>query len=442
MMSRDTVFALSSGSLPSGVAIVRISGPHVPFILESMIGRCPAPRKTWYGSVKSRSGLVLDHGICLFFEGPASFSGEDCAEFQLHGGRAVVDAVLSELSGFDGVRAAEAGEFTRRAFLNGKLDLTQAEGLSDLISSETEMQRRMAMKGADGSQRGLYRGWRDRLVHMRAMIEAELDFSDEEDVPGSVSDRIWRDAESLIAEMGRHMDGFERSEIIRDGFRVVLVGAPNAGKSSLLNALARREAAIVTDEPGTTRDPIEVIMDIDGFQVILVDTAGVRDPAGKVEKLGIERTYQRLSEAHLVIGLIDLSDPAEVFEAPGIVEVLRVGTKVDLVSDQEMTGVSGYDRMISVVDGRGLDGLLEDLADRVRNRAGDIGSVLPSRRRHIDLLEGARNHIQNAVGMVENPLELRAEELRLAGDDIGRISGSIDVEDLLDVIFSQFCIGK
>lgn len=421
---------------------MRVSGPQVRFVLETMIGRCPAPRKSWYGPVRSRSDLVLDHGICLFFEGPASFSGEDSAEFQLHGGRAVVDAVLSELSGFDGVRAAEAGEFSRRAFLNGKLDLTQAEGLSDLISSETEMQRRMAMKGAQGSQRGLYRGWRDRLVQMRAMVEAELDFSDEEDVPGSVSHRIWQDAAALIAEMGSHMEGFQRSEIIRDGFRVVLVGAPNAGKSSLLNALAQREAAIVTDEPGTTRDPIEVIMDIDGFQVILVDTAGVRDPSGKVEKLGIDRTYQRLSQAHLVISLVDLSDAVKVFKIPDTAEVLQVGTKADLLSDQEMEGISGYDRVISVVDGRGLDALLEDLADRVRDRAGDIGSILPSRRRHIDLLEAARSHIENAVRMAGNPLELRAEELRLAGDDIGRISGSIDVEDLLDVIFSQFCIGK
>lgn len=442
MTYRDTIFALSSGPLPSGVAVVRLSGPHVRFVLETMIGSCPEPRKAWYGAIRGTGGLVLDQGICLFFEGPASFTGEDCAEFQLHGGRAVVDAVLFSLSGFEGVRAAEAGEFTRRAFLNGKLDLTQAEGLSDLISAETEMQRRMAITGAAGSQAGLYRGWRDRLVHMRAMIEAELDFSDEEDVPGSVSGAVWQEARALVTEIKAHMDGFQRSEIIRDGFRVVLVGAPNAGKSSLLNALARREAAIVTDEPGTTRDPIEVVMDLDGFQVKLVDTAGIRDPGGKVEKLGIERTFQKLSDAHLILNLVDLSDPVEVRDIPKAAAMLRVGTKSDLLADRREPEPPGYDHVISVIDGQGVDVLLECLADQARSRIGEIGTIMPSRRRHIDLLEMARGHIEKSAEMTGLDLELRAEELRMAGDAIGRISGTIDVEDLLDVIFSQFCIGK
>ena len=273
------------------------------------------------------------------------------------------------------------------------------------------MQRRMALRGAEGSQGTLYREWRNRLVHMRAMIEAELDFSDEEDVPGSVSEGIWKDAKAQIAEIDQHMKGFQKSEIIRDGFRVVLVGAPNAGKSSLLNALARREAAIVTDEPGTTRDPIEIMMDLDGFQVIIVDTAGVREPGGKVEKLGIDRTYQKLSDAHLVLNLVDLSDPISIADLPGDVPMLRIGTKSDIASGRGIDPGSGFDHAISVEDGQGLDELLDDVTERVRNRAGDLGTILPSRRRHIDLLGIARRHIERAVDLVGHPLELRAERV-------------------------------
>lgn len=428
--------------LPSGVAIVRVSGPHVRYVLETMIGKCPEPRKATYGAIYAGDGMVLDYGICLYFQDRASFSGEDCAEFHLHGSRAVVNAVLTELAGFEDVRAAEAGEFTRRAFLNGKLDLTEAEGLSDLIASETEMQRLMAMTGAGGSQGQLYRNWRERLIHMRAMIEAELDFSDEEDVPGSVSEQIWAAAAPLAAEIETHIAGFQRSEIIRDGFRVVLIGAPNSGKSSLLNALAQRDAAIVTDEPGTTRDSIEVVMDLDGFQVMVIDTAGIREASGKVERLGIERTFERASEAHLVLYLLDLTHPVEISGVADDAKTLRVGTKRDLVDEARDSELSGYDHMISVIDGRGLDELLSGIGGHVRDQIGDVSMVLPSRRRHIDLLSAARNHLRKAEVMSDHGLELRAEELRMAADAIGRISGVIETEDLLDVVFSQFCIGK
>ena len=222
----------------------------------------------------------------LFFAGPASFTGEDCAEFHLHGGRAVVSAMAEALAEFDGVRPAEAGEFTRRAFLNGKMDLVEAEALADLIAAETEAQRRFALSGAGGIQSALYAGWRKRIVHARAMIEAELDFAEEGDVPGSVSAAVWDDVRRLIAEIEAHLAGFHRAEIIREGFSVVIAGPPNAGKSSLLNALARRDVAIVTEEPGTTRDLVHVALDLRGMKVVVTDTAGIREGAGRVEAIG------------------------------------------------------------------------------------------------------------------------------------------------------------
>ena len=402
-----------------------------------MVGSVPEARTARYAPIRASDTDILDRGLVIYFPAPASFTGEDCAEFHLHGGRAVVDAVLRQLSRFSDTRAAEAGEFTRRAFLNGKIDLTEAEGLSDLIAAETEMQRRFALSNASGDQKTLYGNWRERLLKMRALIEAELDFSDEEDVPGAVSDAVWRDAAVLADELARHIGTYDRGEIVRDGFRIVLLGAPNAGKSSLLNALACRDAAIVTDEPGTTRDPVEVLLDLGGFQVNLIDTAGIRETDGTVEKLGIERSRARAGDAHLVLLLEDLADPVSIDLNYGDKPVLCIGTKSDLAGDRP-----GYDFCISVKTGAGIDTLLTELGAMVSERIGEVGSALPSRRRHVDLLQEAADRIGAAAGMSEHPLELRAEELRLAADALGRISGAIDVEDLLDVIFSRFCIGK
>ena len=264
MIERDTIVALSSGRLPAGIAVVRISGPKTRFVLETIIGSVPEPRSARYGTFADGAGTHIDSGITLFFQAPASFTGEDSAELHAHGGKAVVAALLDALCAIEGVRLAEAGEFTRRAFLNGKVDLLKAEALADLVSAETEAQRRFAVLNSHGGHKELYAGWRQRLIHARAMIEAEMDFSDEADVPGSVADQIWADIDRMSGEIQRHIAGFRRAEIIRDGFDVVILGAPNAGKSSLLNALAKRDAAIVTDEPGTTRDLIEVVLDLDG----------------------------------------------------------------------------------------------------------------------------------------------------------------------------------
>jgi tRNA modification GTPase len=437
---RDTIYALSSGSLPSGVAIIRISGPATRRVVESVAGALPQPREAKLATIRDKTGGDIDRGLVLFFPGPASFTGEDCAELHLHGGRAVVAAALEALSAFDGLRAAEAGEFTKRAFLNGKIDLTGAEALSDLIAADTEAQRRFALANSSDAHSRIYETWRGRLIHARAMIEAELDFADEADVPGSVSSIVWSDMRALHAEITRHSAGYRDAEIIRSGFKIVILGAPNAGKSSLLNALARRDVAIVTEEPGTTRDVLEVAMDIGGMKVLLADTAGIREAAGRVEQIGIERTLMRAEEADLVLLLEDVAAPQPVTYVPLDRPVLRIGNKSDLLPRHEAESI--YDCLISARTGEGLDGLLQVVKDLMSDHILPSGEVLPFRERHVALLNEAAEALDRAINSDAEGLELRAEWLRIASDALGRIHGAIDVEDLLDTIFSTFCIGK
>ncbi len=433
--SKDSIVALSSGRLPAGIAVIRISGPRTRFVVETIAGAVK-DRFTTLRRLKAPDGSVIDHGLVLFFPGPGSFTGEDVAEFHVHGSRAVAAKMLETITGFDDVRHAEPGEFTRRAFLNGRLDLVETEALADLIDAETEAQRRFALRNAEGAQSDLYVSWRRRLIHARAMIEAEIDFADEEDVPGSVSDAVWSDVAAMVGEIVRHIEGFKAAEIIREGFEVVILGAPNAGKSSLFNALARREAAIVTDEPGTTRDLLEVVMDLNGLKMRIVDTAGLREAAGKVESIGIERARAKAGVADLVLLLEDMAGPMPVGEVPGGAPLLRIGTKSDIAD----AGARGYDLVISSRDGTGLERLLDEIGSRAAMAVGSAGDVLPSRLRHIELLTETVGFLQ--ASLLGQSQELRAEELRLAADRLGRIIGAVDVEDLLDVIFSQFCIGK
>ncbi|TGQ07792.1 MULTISPECIES: tRNA uridine-5-carboxymethylaminomethyl(34) synthesis GTPase MnmE [unclassified Mesorhizobium] len=435
MASKDSIVALSSGRLPAGIAVIRISGPQTRFVVETIAGSIK-DRFTNLRTIRAPDGATIDHGLVLFFPGPGSFTGEDVAEFQVHGSRAVAAKMLETITGFEGVRHAEPGEFTRRAFLNGRLNLVETEALADLVSAETEAQRRFAVRNAEGAQSELYSEWRLRLIHARAMIEAEIDFADEEDVPGSVSEAVWSDVTAMIGEIERHVQGFKAAEIIRDGFEVVILGAPNAGKSSLFNALARREAAIVTDEPGTTRDLLEVVMDLNGLKVRLVDTAGLRDAVGKVESIGIERARAKADVADLVLLLEDMADPAPVSAISVGAPLLRVGTKSDIADP----GGGAYDLVISSKDGSGLARLLDEIGSRAAAAVGDAGDVLPSRMRHVELLQEAMDFLRAALS--GHSQELRAEELRLAAERLGRIVGAVDVEDLLDVIFSQFCIGK
>ena len=439
MQFSDTIFALSSGRTPSGVAVVRVSGIHSRQVIESLTGGVPEARRAVMRSLKASDGTLLDRCLVIFFEGPATFTGEDCSEFHLHGGSAVVASVLNAIDAIAGVRAAEAGEFTRRAFLNGKVDLVEAEALADLIAAETVAQQRFALESAGGAQAGLYGSWRSRIVHALAMTEAELDFSDEGDVPGSVGDTVWADMVRLVAEIREHIGQFHRAEMIRDGYRVVIVGEPNAGKSSLLNAFARREVAIVTDEPGTTRDLIDVSLDLGGLKVVVTDTAGLRDNPGAIEAIGIDRALKRSEESDLVIRLVPAGAERAEFEGPRPRTDLVVMSKADLIEGGRMDG-SGLS--ISTKTGQGIQELLLEIDRRARIAVNSSGGLLPARARHVAHLGDAASHLDGAISSPGEWLEVRAEELRRAAHSFGLIAGSIGVEDVLDAVFSEFCIGK
>ena len=443
----DTIYALSSGALPSGVAVVRTSGPQSRLVLETMIGGPVDPRRAVLRSIRDRNGESIDRGLVLWFPGPESFTGEDMAEYQIHGGRAVVAALFRCFETFAGMRPADPGEFTRRAFLAGRVDLTEAEGLADLLAAETEAQRRQAAGQAAGALRQLYGEWRRRLVRIRALIEADFDFAEEEDVPGSVATEAWADAAALREEIRHHLDGADRGERIRNGLQVVLLGAPNVGKSSLLNALACRDVAIVTEEAGTTRDIVEVHLDLGGRAVTLVDTAGLREGTGRVEAEGIRRALARGRSADVVLWLEapDIGVAARPEEDISRGEVWSVATKCDLV-DGEGPGrrVDGETKrfVVSATTGEGLDILVTALTRFADERGRGVNEVLPTRERHRRHLLDTIAQLNNGIEEVGKPAELRAEDLRRAGDELGRITGEIGVEELLDVIFGEFCIGK
>lgn len=436
----DTIYALSSGGLPSGVAVVRVSGARAFSSCTELLGELPAPRRAALRTIRTRNGLDLDRALVIAFPGPKSFTGEDCVEYQLHGGKAVVRTLLAELASFVGHRHAEAGEFSRRAFDNGKLDLVEVEGLADLIAAETEMQRRLAIEQTSGGLSSLYRGWATRLTRARAMIEAELDFADEEDVPGSVSELIWEDMAALQAEMRTHLDAGNVSEIIRDGFHVVIAGPPNAGKSSLMNALAKRDVAIVTDVAGTTRDVLSLDLDIGGYAVRLQDTAGLRATEELVEQEGIRRALSAIEEADLILYLEEIdTDPGTELPFDGGASLLRIGTKLDLHREAVTTK---FDVALSTASGQNLDLLLDLIRRSVIKRTDIRSTAAPARLRHIDQLQQAEKQLSNAISETTAGIELRAESLRNAAHSLGRITGNVDVENLLDVIFSEFCIGK
>lgn len=438
-MATDTIFALSTGALPCGVAVIRLSGPAVRDSLQSVCGIVPEPRVAALRSIRNRDGLMIDRGLVLFFPGPASFTGEDCAEFHVHGSRAVVAALLARLSEEPDCRLAEAGEFSRRAFEHGKLDLVEVEGLADLLAAETEMQRRQAVQQADGKATAIYNGWRERLIYCRAMIEADLDFSDEGDIPGSVAQKVWDELAVLRQSVLEASLDERRGEIIRDGFNVVIAGRPNAGKSSLLNALAGRDVAIVTHYAGTTRDIIQCDIDLEGYVVRLYDTAGIRETDEEVEREGIRRALRKTEEADLVLLLKDLTDKAEegnafIISAP----FLTIGTKADLVQTTEM---QGFDLVISSQRSDDVDKLRQLLLNSIRTRIGSAESVVPSRIRHIQCLKEALDMIDGALDE-QVGLEIRADYLRMASDCLGRLIGRVDTETLLGKIFSEFCVGK
>ncbi|RFC66523.1 tRNA uridine-5-carboxymethylaminomethyl(34) synthesis GTPase MnmE [Fulvimarina endophytica] len=475
-MHSDTIAALSSGSLPSGVAVVRVSGAKAAVVMERMAGILPAPRRASLRTFRDGEGRAIDRGIALFFDGPRTATGEDIAEFHLHGGRAVVAAFLKSATAIGDVRLAEAGEFTRRAFENGRMDLTEAEGLADLLAAETEGQRRAALAQAEGALRGTYEAWMDRLTQARAMIEASFDFADEGDVGDGVDAGVRRSIDEIREDIDAHLAGAERGEILRSGFKVAIVGAPNAGKSSLLNALADRDAAIVTDVPGTTRDVISVTLDLGGLPVVLSDTAGIREAGDEVEAIGIERARKAMDEADLILALEDPANTpgplsrvkallaavrpsfGSMGHASGLGEdaedvparnVITVRTKIDMATGGESEHPlrhrledGGYDFAISAKTGAGIAPLVEAIAARAREAAGDPSSAIPLRLRHRELLADASRILREFVEAETLPPEIGAETLRRASTRLGALTGAVGVEDLLDVIFSEFCIGK
>lgn len=383
-----------------------------------------------------RTGDDIDDGIALWFPGPDSVTGEDVAEFQLHGSRAVLAALIAVL-GRMGLRLAEPGEFTRRAFLNGKLDLTQAEAIADLTAAETEAQRRQALLQLDGHLGDLYRGWSTRLLRLLAHLEATIDFPDE-DLPPEIEGEVAGESAALAAEIENHLADNRRGERLRDGIAVAIIGPPNAGKSSLLNQLARREAAITSPIAGTTRDVIEVAIDLAGYPIVLADTAGLRDSVDAIEQEGLRRALARAEAAELRLFVFDAGQPRDAAGAaawPGP-DTLLVANKIDLLSEAELpAGAIG----VSALTGEGIGALTAALGARV-GAEYDIAAPLLTRTRHRAALEAARDalHRSLAAGLPE----LRAEDLRLAWRSLGRITGHADVEDLLDVIFADFCIGK
>lgn len=509
---RDTIFALSSGRPPAAIAVVRISGPKAGTAVQALTGKIPEPRRAAFARVRDPvTGGVIDEALALWFPAPASETGEDVAELQLHGGRAVIAAAFKALASIDGLRPAEAGEFTRRAFENGKLDLTAVEGLADLVTAETEGQRRQALRQMQGALRARADGWRDRLIRALALVEARIDFSDEADVPADLRAPVLALARELQNEIAEVLADDRRGERLREGLVVAIAGPPNAGKSTLLNRIARREAAIVSPYAGTTRDVIEVHLDLNGLPVTLLDTAGVRDTSDPVEMEGVRRARERAAAADLVLWVEDASRPEDApatDQADGRTWLIRnkadliastprnerVGQKVskdepddrfnhslknmvnerltgrtesriqslsrnesgapfnetlkDIVNNgltqrtESAFGRNEAEFTLSAVTGEGFEPFMAALTAQAEHALAGAEPALITRARQRRALEEALAGLRRACGPAADADDLLAEELRSAARAIERLTGRIDVEDLLDVIFRDFCIGK
>ena len=443
------IFALATAPGRAAIAVVRLSGEGVDAIVAGMAGDRPTPRRASLRTLSSLAGAKLDDALVLRFPGPDSYTGEDCAELHLHGGRAVVEAVLGDLAA-RGARPAEPGEFTRRAFQNGKLDLSQAEAVADLVDAETEAQRTQALDQLGGALARKYEAWRTELVEALAYLEAAIDFPDE-DLPEAVAERARPRVEGLLGQLEGALADAARGERVREGWRVAVIGAPNAGKSSLFNALVRREAAIVTATPGTTRDVIEATLTLDGYRVLLADTAGLRDTGEPIEAEGVRRARAWAEDAGLRLWVLDASasdgrwKEAQDLVRPGDIAVFNKTDRPaggDRRAAEAWMAHIGLERAdLSVTAEVGVD----RLDARLRLRAAEVlaGADFPAvtRERHRLRLDEARAHVARALSVM-GQAELAAEDLRLAARALGRVSGRIDAEDILDVVFASFCIGK
>jgi tRNA modification GTPase len=445
MHPRDqTIFALSSGRPPSAIALVRVSGSQAGKIVTALAGKLPSPRMATRVLIRDVGQRPIDDAVVLWFPGPASATGEDVAEFHVHGGRAVLAALFTALSAFEDVRPAEPGEFTRRAFENGKLDLTEAEGLDDLIHADTDRQRRQALRQLKGLLGDRARDWRARIIEASALIEAGIDFSDEGDVPAELIAPALAKVKVLLTEIEEVLAGQGRGERLRDGLVVAIAGPPNVGKSTLMNQLARREVAIVSPHAGTTRDVIEVQLDLDGYPVTVIDTAGIRETDDPVEQEGVRRARARAADADLVLWLSD--SPQLAIEHDGVAPIWTVRNKIDLkevgrpLAEAAAPGQGSF--QVSASRGDGVPELIAALVGFAQRYFGGTEGGLISRTRQRKLLQETVASLQRCIEVIGQGEELAAEELRTAAHSLGRLLGRVDVEDILDVIFREFCVGK
>ena len=447
-MTNQTIYALSTVYGKSGVAVIRVSGAEALKAIELMTNidvKNIKPRYAYFAKLHNLDKTQsLDQSLVLYFKAPHSFTGEDIVEFQTHGSKAVIASVMNCLSQIEGFRMAEPGEYSKRAFYNGKMDLTEAEGLADLIDSETSEQQKYAMRQMEGGLKNLYESWRAELVKMLAHLEAFIDFPDEE-IPPSVIDNMQNTVFKLENEIKSHLNGDSIGERLREGFRVAIVGAPNAGKSSLLNAIVKRDAVIVSDIAGTTRDAIDVHLDLNGYPVMFTDTAGLRETEEEIEKKGIDIAYGKIHDADLVICLFDASiDTVHVFDK--IKDSLKnkalfVANKCDKLTSEQCSKLekSGC-LVISAKQKLGVDKLLQAISKNIQERFTSNSNLLITRSRYREALQDVLENLQNFGFNKE--IELTAEDIRLAARALGKITGRIEVDEILDKIFVDFCIGK
>jgi tRNA modification GTPase len=441
MTSADTIYAVCSGAGKAGIAVIRVSGPDAGATVAAVAGGRPEAR---YASVRvivdPVTGDVLDRAVVLWMPGPASFTGEDVAEFHVHGSIAVISGLFRAFSGMSGLRPAEPGEFTRRAFANGRVDLVETEGLADLLNARTGRQRQQAMYHLLGRASSVYEDWRLKLLRVLGRVEAAVDFVEEEGVAESAIKTIERDITALSAEMVSTLATASQAAAIRSGIKVVLAGAPNTGKSSLLNLLARRDAAIVSSRPGTTRDVIEVAVEIEGLSVVLTDTAGLRDDSvDEIENIGMAKTRRELVEADLIVWVSSPDVQGSERAWNGVEPSLRVLNKIDLAPPGSAASTHVA---ISARSGAGVPEMVEKLAGLIREKYGHAETPIIVRERQKQAVMESIRHLNDSLLQDPSQLELMAEELRKAARSLARITGRIDVEDLLAAIFSEFCIGK
>ncbi|HEY7747714.1 MAG TPA: tRNA uridine-5-carboxymethylaminomethyl(34) synthesis GTPase MnmE [Aestuariivirgaceae bacterium] len=442
MISSDTIYALSSAPGRAGVAVVRISGPNAGLVVKKLCHTLPVPRRaTLQRITRAADGALLDRGLVLWFPRPNSFTGEDMAEFQVHGGAAVIQALFTELAAIPGLRAADPGEFTRRAFGNGKFDLMEVEGLADLIESRTERQRRQAILRVEGGARELLGAWRKSLVAVLGKLEATIDFSDEAHVSECARTGSEMALRGLVGQIRQELERGKQGERLREGVRVVLAGMPNVGKSSLLNRLAGKDAAIVSGLPGTTRDIIEVHVNLSGIPVIFQDTAGVREATGDaIETEGMARAQAAVKGADLVLWLAAPDVAGSDLRPKLDSEPLWIWNKSDLRAPPECARGEPY-LAVSTTAGEGVGVVEEAVVTRLHQLVQQGEAAIVTRQRHRDCLQSMLEHLDAATNS-SLPLEIVAEEVRLAAASIGRLTGHIEVESLLDEIFREFCIGK